>query len=77
MGETDSMRVDRCVCFDITFSTLKASARECGGGLEHIRERFGCGKGCALCVPYIQKMLQTGQTSFEPESSPTQPRDSL
>src|SRR5688572_32477095 len=36
-----------------------------GCTLADLRERFGCARGCALCLPYIQAMLQTGRTTFD------------
>lgn len=62
--------VDRCVCFDVPFTELHRYACEHGVGVEELRERFGCGRGCALCLPYIRVMLRTGQTSV-PLSAPT------
>ena len=59
------MQVDRCVCFEVSFRTLKAFADEAGCGLEGLTARFGCGRGCALCIPYIRRMLETGRTSFD------------
>lgn len=59
------MPVDRCVCFNITFAELKKYAQtrpDCG--IDDLRERFGCTRGCALCLPYIQAMLATGRTEF-------------
>jgi len=57
-----AMHVDRCVCFDVSFDRLKRHARETGTDLAGLQERFGCGRGCGLCVPYIQRMLETGET---------------
>jgi len=54
--------VDRCVCFDVTFDRLKEFASVNGGGLDAITAKFGCGRGCAMCVPFIRAMLQTGLT---------------
>ena len=62
------MPVDRCVCFNVTLAELKSWAQRHGCGLEGLRVRFGCGRGCAMCVPYIQAMLATGQTEFAPDS---------
>lgn len=64
------MPVDRCICYDITFATLKAYALEHQCDLEELRLRFGCGRGCAMCVPYIKAMLATGQTTFPHDSPP-------
>lgn len=62
------MHVDRCVCFNVTFARLNAYVESHGGSgavtLEQLQSRFHCGRGCELCVPYIQKMLRTGETSF-------------
>ena len=71
---TASMRVDRCVCFDVTFRTLKACVEETGCGQEGLTVRFGCGRACGLCLPYIRRMLETGETSFAliPPAGPTQ-----
>lgn len=64
------MAIDRCICFDVSFAQLKEYAREHGCGLDELRARFGCGRGCALCLPYINAMLATGQTSFPPDWKP-------
>ena len=72
------MPVDRCICFDRTFRDLLAYAREHHADFAQISAVFGCGKGCALCVPYIHATLATGQTAFPagvpPPASPPQPR---
>jgi bacterioferritin-associated ferredoxin len=60
------MKVDRCVCFDVSFRRLKAHADEHGCGLAQLQATFGCGRACAFCLPYLRRMLQTGETSFDP-----------
>ncbi len=64
-------RVDRCICYDVRFTTLLDFARSrdaCDNAEEDvliaIRQTFGCGSGCGLCVPYIRLMLRTGETSL-------------
>lgn len=64
------MTVTRCVCFDVTFSTLKKYAHDNKAGLEELRVKFGCGRGCGLCIPYIKEMLVTGKTAL-PVKPPT------
>ena len=57
--------VNRCVCMNVTFEELRAWADARGvRDIEPLRERFGCGRGCSLCVPYIRAMLTTGRASF-------------
>lgn len=34
--------------------------------LNSLRDQTGCTTGCALCTPYILRMIQTGQTAFDP-----------
>jgi NAD(P)H-nitrite reductase large subunit len=59
-------QVDRCVCANVTFATMKAhvEASGRGGDVQSLRARFNCGAGCALCVPYVRAMLATGRTVF-------------
>ncbi len=59
-----SMHVDRCVCFEVTLAQLKAYADQHQVGMAELRERFKCGRGCGLCVPYIHEMLRTGRTEI-------------
>ncbi|MHC5024745.1 MAG: (2Fe-2S)-binding protein [Planctomycetota bacterium] len=58
------IRVTRCVCFDVSFETLKVCAEREAWGIAGLEARFGCGRGCRLCVPYIRAMLRTGRTSL-------------
>ncbi|MBK7406236.1 MAG: (2Fe-2S)-binding protein [Phycisphaerales bacterium] len=57
--------VDRCVCRGVTFEELKELADRTGAGLDELTDRTGCGSGCSMCVPYILKMLESGETRFE------------
>ena len=50
-----------CVCHDRTFAELKLSGLQ---SLEEIANEFGCSTSCGLCRPYIERMLQTGETAF-------------
>ena len=57
----DPTPIRKCVCFDLSFSELKRSELRT---LEEIASKYGCTTGCGLCEPYIQRMLQTGETEF-------------
>ena len=73
-SEPDPERpVVRCVCFDVTFERMRdyADAHQCG--LEELTAHFGCGRGCALCMPYVRRMLETGQTRFPVRLSDAEP----
>lgn len=66
--------VDRCVCHQTLFSDMLTTAlamRARGVDddqhiLQKLRDQTGCTTGCALCTPYILRMIQTGQTTFDP-----------
>ncbi|MCA9297347.1 MAG: (2Fe-2S)-binding protein [Phycisphaerales bacterium] len=57
--------VTRCICFDVSFETLRAAAARDGLDFDELQTRFHCGRGCGLCVPYIRAMLRTGRTAFD------------
>lgn len=61
---TKPIEIDRCVCFDVRFSELKRKLGEQPANLEQIGRRFGCGSCCGICRPYIERMLETGETVF-------------
>lgn len=57
--------VDRCVCFNKTFSELKSIAQtESLSDLESLQRFVDFGKGCGLCKPYVKRMLETGRVVF-------------
>lgn len=58
------MPVDRCVCWGVTFERVR-ELMEGGLGLDEISRRFGCGRGCGLCQPYLRLVIETGRTEFE------------
>ena len=64
------MPVDRCICKDVSFKRLKAYALEHTCDYQELHERFKCGQGCGLCIPYIRQMLKTGITSLPIEPTP-------
>lgn len=59
------MRIDRCVCFNVPFSTLKevAKAHACPS-IPALQEHVRFGLNCKLCHPYVERMLETGEVVF-------------
>ncbi len=59
--------VTKCVCHGTTFRELKEYACEqklnC---VDDLVKRKKCCCGCGMCYPYVQKMMQTGDTTFAP-----------
>lgn len=61
------MPVERCICHQISFSTVKQIAANNGlKTIEELREKKICSTNCKMCEPYILKMFETGETSFQP-----------
>lgn len=58
--------VDRCVCYDVSFETLLESAKrhQCKTLVE-LQAHVEFGQRCRLCHPYVERMLETGETEFE------------
>lgn len=57
------MGVSRCICRDVPFARIAEVAREVGPDLGKLSAVTGCGTGCGMCMPYIKRMLLTGQTN--------------
>ncbi|MBL9000761.1 MAG: (2Fe-2S)-binding protein [Phycisphaerae bacterium] len=58
------MRVDRCICHHHTFAQLREIASRQKADFAALRERTGCCTGCGMCLPYVLRMLESGETSF-------------
>ncbi len=59
--------VDRCVCFDKTFAEMKEVIDAEGiTTFEKLKERLTFAENCNICVPYVELVIKTGKTSFEP-----------
>jgi bacterioferritin-associated ferredoxin len=60
-------QVNRCICHQRTFETLKEMAEEQElESVEELQQQRLCGCGCGLCVPYLRLMFKTGKTAFDP-----------
>ncbi len=57
--------IDRCVCRDQTFASLKKVADKIGArSLKSLQKSVLFGDNCELCHPYVSEMLRTGQVRF-------------
>ena len=60
-----SVRISRCICFEVEFSSLRRIAEKTGAkSIEELQEHITFGKRCRLCHPYVKRMLKTGETVF-------------
>ncbi|HSR15357.1 MAG TPA: hypothetical protein VLL51_06370 [Gemmatimonadales bacterium] len=58
------VRIDRCVCQRMTFSSLLLLAGERQWSLGQLVRETGCGDQCGMCLPYLRRMLASGDTVF-------------
>lgn len=59
------MTIDRCACFGKTFEELKAvAAANAARDAAALQRHAVFGRQCRLCLPYVRRMLRTGQTVF-------------
>ena len=57
--------VVKCICNDISFAEMKEfMSRENIHLFEELAGLMKIADNCALCVPYIRKMTETGETEF-------------
>ena len=59
--------VDRCECFEKTFAEMKMLIEKHNiKTLDELRKYFIFGENCRTCLPYVELVLSTGKTEFEP-----------
>ena len=59
--------VTKCVCSDVSFSDMKKTADKYElKSIRELKEYIEFGNNCQFCYPYIERMLKTGETEFEP-----------
>jgi NAD(P)H-nitrite reductase large subunit len=59
--------VNRCVCFDKTFSEMKKLIdKHHITNLDELKKYFIFGENCRTCLPYVELVLRTGKTEFDP-----------
>jgi bacterioferritin-associated ferredoxin len=58
--------ISRCVCHEVSFRELHVEAERRGlRTIEELRTVQDFAGNCRMCVPYVRKMLRTGETSFD------------
>ena len=59
--------VDRCLCFNKKFSQIKEIVDKNNiRDITELKKYVLFGDNCRLCLPYVERMLKTGKTEFEP-----------
>ncbi|HKK46677.1 MAG TPA: hypothetical protein VJ964_14220 [Balneolaceae bacterium] len=60
-------KVTKCICHDRTFEEVKdyADANDISS-VGELQDLDYCSNSCGLCAPYVEVILETGQTEFTP-----------
>lgn len=59
--------VNRCICHSRNFSDIKKHAEEKGyTEIKELQAENYCSNSCGLCIPYVEMVLESGETEFEP-----------
>ena len=59
--------VTKCVCSDILFSDMKLTADKYGlKSINELKEYIEVSNNCQFYHPYIELMIKSGKTEFEP-----------
>ena len=59
--------VTKCVCNDNLFSEMKTVSEKYElNSIAELKEYVIFAENCKFCLPYVELMLKTGRTEFEP-----------
>lgn len=59
--------VTSCICHGRSFKEIKEYAEEHNlNSLKELQELRYCSSSCGLCSPYVEMVLETGETEFTP-----------
>ncbi|MEX0719525.1 MAG: hypothetical protein WD059_02575 [Balneolaceae bacterium] len=59
--------VNKCICHDHDFAEIKKYAEEKGySTVKELQAENFCSNSCRLCIPYVEMVLETGETEFKP-----------
>ncbi len=61
----NTVNITKCICYDTTFEEMKKIMIERNiNTLDELKEVKMVAANCRLCIPYICKMIETGETKF-------------
>lgn len=59
------MTIDRCLCYNVLFEDLQEIATATRAtSVAALQCEVEFGKNCRLCHPYVRRMLETHETTF-------------
>ncbi|MBS1518711.1 MAG: (2Fe-2S)-binding protein [Bacteroidetes bacterium] len=64
--EKENYPVTMCVCTGISFAEMKEKMNSEGiETIDELCEISGVASNCRSCLPYIEKMMETGEIKFQ------------
>lgn len=61
-----NFNITKCICYDTSFEEMKTIMQhQKVNTLEELQQIKPVALNCKLCVPYINKMIETGETKFK------------
>ncbi len=64
--EETKINITKCICYDTTFEEMKKIMKDRNlKTLDELIMAKTVASNCRLCVPYIKKMIETGETKFD------------
>jgi NAD(P)H-nitrite reductase large subunit len=59
------LRIERCICHDVTFRQVVEWSRATGcTSVDGAARELKCTTSCGMCMPYVERALETGQAVF-------------
>lgn len=66
MKKETEFKVTKCICYDTTFQEMKNLMKKNNAKtLKELQEIKTVAANCQLCLPYIKKMIDTGEVEFD------------
>ena len=60
------IKITKCICYNTTFEEMKKIMNEKNlKTIGELREHKPVGMNCGLCLPYISRMIETGEVEFD------------
>ena len=60
------IEVTKCICYDTTFEEMKSIMQKNKlNTVDELRNIKPVALDCRLCLPYVIKMIKTGETKFD------------
>lgn len=59
------MKIDKCICHDISFEEIYCIAQQNNvESIDELQHHVDVCNSCQMCKPYIEATIETGQTTF-------------